>query len=145
MCCCSSWGCFYAWFSANLIPQEIRVHFSSPPCTSYSTPLFKKDIFIYFMYVSVHCSYLQTHQKRASDPITDGCEAPCGCWELNPGPLEEQSVLLTTKPSLQTSPYHHNPLPLSPCPCLFCKPFFLLCGARDGTQSLVHAGQVLYH
>jgi hypothetical protein len=34
-------------------------------------------------------------------PITDGCEPPCGCWELNSGPLEEQSVLLTTEPSLQ--------------------------------------------
>jgi hypothetical protein len=34
------------------------------------------------------------HQKRASDPITDGCEPPCGCWELNSGPLEEQSVPL---------------------------------------------------
>jgi hypothetical protein len=49
-----------------------------------------------FMYV---CHCLQTHQKRASDPITDGCEPPCGCWELNSGPLEEQSVLLTTEPS----------------------------------------------
>jgi hypothetical protein len=44
---------------------------------------------------------LQTHQKRASDPITDGCEPPCGCWELNSGPLEEHSVLLTTGPPLQ--------------------------------------------
>ena len=26
---------------------------------------------------------------------------PCGCWDLNSGPLEEQSVLLTTEPSLQ--------------------------------------------
>jgi hypothetical protein len=41
------------------------------------------------------------HQKMASDPITDGCELPCGCWELNSVPLEEQSVLLTTDPSLQ--------------------------------------------
>jgi hypothetical protein len=49
----------------------------------------------------VHCHSLQTHQKRASDPITDGCEPPCGCWELNSGPLEEQSVLLTSEPSLQ--------------------------------------------
>jgi hypothetical protein len=40
------------------------------------------------------------NQKRASDPITDGCEPPCGCWELNSGHLEEQSVLLTTEPSL---------------------------------------------
>jgi hypothetical protein len=33
--------------------------------------------------------------------ITDGCEPPCGFWELNSGPLEEQSVLLNTEPSLQ--------------------------------------------
>ena len=39
------------------------------------------------------------YQKRASDPITDGFEPPCGCWELNSGPLEEQSVLLTAEPS----------------------------------------------
>jgi hypothetical protein len=31
----------------------------------------------------------------------DGCEPPCGCWDLNSGPSEEQSVLLTTEPSLQ--------------------------------------------
>ena len=32
---------------------------------------------------------------------SDSCELPCGCWELNQGSLEEQSVLLTTEPSLQ--------------------------------------------
>ena len=54
------------------------------------------------MYMStLHCSCLQTLQKRASDPITYGCEPPCGCWELNSGPLEYQSVLLTAEPSLQ--------------------------------------------
>jgi hypothetical protein len=42
-----------------------------------------------------------TPQKRASHPITDGCEPPCGGWEFNSGPLEEQSVLLTNKPFLQ--------------------------------------------
>jgi hypothetical protein len=36
-----------------------------------------------------------------SDLITDGCEPPHGCWNLNLGPLEEQSVLLTAEPSLQ--------------------------------------------
>jgi hypothetical protein len=25
----------------------------------------------------------------------DGCEPPCGCWDLNFGPLEEQSGALT--------------------------------------------------
>ena len=40
-------------------------------------------------------------QKRAPDLITDGCESPCGCRELNSGPLEEQALLLTAEPSLQ--------------------------------------------
>jgi hypothetical protein len=26
---------------------------------------------------------------KALDPITDSCEPPCGCWDLNSGPLEE--------------------------------------------------------
>jgi hypothetical protein len=32
--------------------------------------------------------------------VIDSCELPCGYWELNPGPLEEQVVLLTDKTSL---------------------------------------------
>jgi hypothetical protein len=31
--------------------------------------------------------------------VIDGCELPCGFWELDPGPLEEQPVLLTTEQS----------------------------------------------
>lgn len=27
--------------------------------------------------------------------ITDSCELPSGCWDLNLGPLEEQPMLLT--------------------------------------------------
>jgi hypothetical protein len=46
-------------------------------------------------------------QKRVSDPITDGCEPPCGCWELNLGLLEEQPVFLYTEPS------HHLPSPMN--------------------------------
>jgi hypothetical protein len=54
---------------------------------------FFKDLLIYYMYV--HCSCLQTLQKRESDLVTDGCELPCGCWDLNSGPSEEQSGALT--------------------------------------------------
>jgi len=39
--------------------------------------------------------------EEASDLIGDGCEPPCGYWELNSGPVEEQPVLLTGKSSLQ--------------------------------------------
>jgi hypothetical protein len=56
------------------------------------------NLFILCMWVHCHC--LQAHQKRASDSITDGCEPPCGCWELNSGSLEEQSMLLTSELSL---------------------------------------------
>ena len=48
------------------------------------------------MYMS-ECSVFIQHQKRASDSIKDGCEPPCGCRELNSGPLKEQLLLLTTE------------------------------------------------
>jgi hypothetical protein len=44
---------------------------------------------------------MPAYQKRAPDLSTDGCESPCGSWELNSRPLEEQPVLLTTESSLQ--------------------------------------------
>ena len=64
---------------------------------------FLEDLFVLCMWV--HCHRLQTHQKRESDPITNGCEPPCGCWELNSESLKEQSALLTTEPSLQPLPF----------------------------------------
>lgn len=33
--------------------------------------------------------------------VISGCELPCKCWEMNPGPLEEQLVLLNAEPALQ--------------------------------------------
>ena len=46
------------------------------------------------------------------------CELPCGCWELKPGPLEEQPVLLAAEPSLQ--PYTFSSLLLL-CMCVMCE------------------------
>jgi hypothetical protein len=36
--------------------------------------------------------------KSHENLIIDGCEPPHGCWDLNSGPSEEQSVLLTAEP-----------------------------------------------
>ncbi|KAL1781927.1 E3 ubiquitin-protein ligase NEDD4 isoform X2 [Sigmodon hispidus] len=33
---------------------------------------------------------------------TDGCDPPCSCWDLDPGSLEEDHILLTTEPALQS-------------------------------------------
>jgi hypothetical protein len=57
-------------------------------------------LFLFYLCISALSTCMLAYQKRASDPITDACEPACGCWELNSGPLEEQSVLLTTDVSL---------------------------------------------
>ena len=56
---------------------------------------------IFLMFMSTLSAYITLCQKRASDPTIDGCEPPYGCWELNSRLLEEQPVLLITKPFLQ--------------------------------------------
>jgi hypothetical protein len=45
-----------------------------------------KALFILCMWV--HCSCLQTYQKRALDPDTGGCKPPCGSWKLNSEPQQ---------------------------------------------------------
>jgi hypothetical protein len=57
----------------------------------------KKKRCIYFIYVST----LSVSSDTPEAGITDGCEPPGGCWELNSGPQEKQSVLSTAEPSLQ--------------------------------------------
>ena len=42
--------------------------------------------------------------RSPATAVTNRCELPCECWELHVGPLEEQSVLLTTEPSLLLLP-----------------------------------------
>jgi hypothetical protein len=66
----------------------------------------KKDLFVYlFIYTFcalVFCLHvcLCKGVRSSGTGVTDRCELPCGCWELNLGPLEEQPVLLTAEPSL---------------------------------------------
>jgi hypothetical protein len=58
---------------------------------------------IYLLYVSTLLLFSDTPEEgtRSHDLISGGCEPPCGCWDLNSGSSEEQSVLLTAEPSLQ--------------------------------------------
>ena len=49
----------------------------------------------------MHDSVHREARRVCYIPGTDSCEPPCGCWELNSGPLEEQLVFLTAEPSLQ--------------------------------------------
>jgi len=83
---------------------------TSPPhsalligCTNRAKVMLRAAVLFFFILCmsTLSLSSDTLIQKRAPDLITDGCEPPCGYWELNSGPLEEQSELLTAKPSLQ--------------------------------------------
>jgi hypothetical protein len=60
--------------------------------------------FFFFLkiYLFIICVYTVAVFRRGHQIfVMDGCEPPCGCWDLNSGPLEEQLVLLTAEPSHQ--------------------------------------------
>jgi hypothetical protein len=62
------------------------------------------------------CEYSDHTETRRGQQIPwKWSELPCGCWELNSSPLEEQQVLLTDISTLQ----HPSPTPF------ILNPFFL--------------------
>ena len=80
---------------------------------------------IYLLLCKYTVADFRCTQKRASDLITGGCELLCGCWDLNSGPSEEQSVLLnhwaispapklTFMPHWQTNVLRYNSLGQAP-------------------------------
>jgi hypothetical protein len=77
-------------------------------------------VFVFKSYLFIICKYTVAvfrHTRREHQIslhlITDGRVLPCGCWDLNSGPSEEQSVLLTAEPSLR--------------PPVFVSGFFFFC------------------
>lgn len=60
------------------------------------------DLF-YVHWFFLHVCLLAKVRKTLQIPetgFTGGCEPLYGCWESNPAPLKEQSVLLSAEPSL---------------------------------------------
>jgi hypothetical protein len=47
------------------------------------------------------CKSQEEDVRTPGTKITGVSQPPCGCWESNPEPLEDQLVLLTVEPSLQ--------------------------------------------
>lgn len=61
-----------------------------------------KCIDIFHAWISVYHMHAVLAETRRGHPIpealtTGGSEPLCGCWKLNPGPLENHEVLLTAK------------------------------------------------
>ena len=84
-----------------LLGIEFRT--SARSCQSHSLQLAllrPKDLFIIIHKYPV-ANFRCTRRGRQISLRVGGCEPPCGFWDLNSGPPEKQSVLLTTEPSLQ--------------------------------------------
>ncbi|ERE86056.1 histone deacetylase 2-like protein [Cricetulus griseus] len=76
--------------------QKLRRYWDEKPLMSENSWLH----FILFIMYTVLCLHARRRHQKAPDLTTDGCEPPCGYWELNSGPLEEQPVLLASGLSL---------------------------------------------
>ena len=90
----------------------------------------KYNIFIILLRISQQCIYffklwvwefcLDKTEDGGGSPgsdVTDTCEPPCGCWELNPNSLEEEHVLFTADPYLEL---HNVCLNSYLCVWVFC-------------------------
>lgn len=44
------------------------------------------------------CPLMSEGMQYPGTRVMDGCELPCGLWEPDPSPLEEQQVPLTAEP-----------------------------------------------
>ena len=65
---------------------------------------FLKRFYLFYVYDCFVCMFICTSEETIRShgtTVIDSCEPPCGCWELNSWPLEEQPVLLTSEPFLQ--------------------------------------------
>jgi hypothetical protein len=57
--------------------------------------------FFFFMYVCLQACPCKPGACRGQKRVPDCLKLPRGSWELNPGPLEEQSVLFIAESSFQ--------------------------------------------
>jgi hypothetical protein len=70
---------------------------------------------IYLFHVCEYTVIVFRHTRRGHRiPITDGCEPPCSCWELNSGPLGRAvSVGITCLPTSHGQNQHCPEFPQS--------------------------------
>jgi hypothetical protein len=83
------------WFSLkhSILPRPSQsdTYDAEPASRSLNLSVFIECTLVFFLHVCLwRCQIPGTG-------LTDSCKLPCGCWELNPGPVEEQLVLLAAE------------------------------------------------
>ena len=96
-----SWGRLFPNFLKNHHTDIQRV------CTLLKCffKAFKKHLFLFYVYRNFAYMYDMHRVCVVLKDAHDSSELPCGCWESNPGHLEEDWWALTTEPSLQPQMY----------------------------------------
>jgi hypothetical protein len=59
---------------------------------------------LFFNCMGFACTFVSEGIGSPRNGVINSCKLPCGCLELNLGPLKKQSVLLTAEPSFQPLP-----------------------------------------
>jgi hypothetical protein len=108
--------------------RSLGLHDDVHPLTSLRLYKWEKtpSRWIRSLFYIIICNYTEAVFQHSRDLTMDGFESPCGCWDLNSGPSEEQSVLLTAEPSLQPQSKSLNRLTWHPF--LFISPCSILQG-----------------
>lgn len=93
------WIFYYVFFS-YLKTIDICVYVCGRVRACMCVYVFLNVLFVHHM----HAVYQRTERGNwiPKTGVTKSCELSCGCWEVSTGPLDEQSVLLTTEKSLHS-------------------------------------------
>jgi len=92
-------------FTELYLPLDLEQYFGCCYTLKYLSVLHSFPLPILFLlkilFIIMHKYNVAVFRHIRGRYITNVCEPPCGFWDLNSGPLKEQSVLLTTELSLQ--------------------------------------------
>jgi hypothetical protein len=93
--------------SLTSLLQRVRFHYliSFPKFLEIILCVWEFCLHICLCTMCVHCPLKLNKEVVFPGNWNYICELPCGCWELILGPLEDQPVLLTPKPSPQPLPH----------------------------------------
>lgn len=88
---------YFGWLS---VPHQYYFFNLTMACCSF---FLKKKFLFLFIFSLVFCLHvcLCDGVRSSGIEVIDRYELPYGCWDLNPGHLEEQPELLTAEPSFQ--------------------------------------------
>jgi hypothetical protein len=66
-----------------------RIKITNISLTKISTNVYFLKIYLFYVYEYTVAIFRHTRRGQQISLRIDGCEPPCGGWELNSGPLED--------------------------------------------------------